>query len=70
MEYLEVIETVIPFVLKRILLGVEDRIYGGLEVTTSATYSVDLAFNMMYQNCFDPYFQNQKDNEDVEAIST
>lgn len=70
MEYLEVIETVIPFVIKRVLLGVEDKIYGGLEVSTSATYAVDLAYNMMYQKCFDPYFQNQKDNEDVEATST
>lgn len=29
MEYLEIIESIVPYVIKRIMMGVEDHIYAG-----------------------------------------
>ncbi|CAD8048477.1 unnamed protein product [Paramecium sonneborni] len=70
MEYLEIIETIIPYVINKILIGVEDKILLNLEITSSASYSLDLAFKMIKQVRFDPSSQNYYDSEDGEPQST
>ncbi|CAD8049652.1 unnamed protein product [Paramecium sonneborni] len=70
MEYLQIVETIMPYVIEKIMTGVEDKIFGSLESQSSASFTVDLAFNMMHQKCFDPYFQNYIEKEDFETQST
>ncbi|CAD8050922.1 unnamed protein product [Paramecium sonneborni] len=70
MEYLHIVENIMPYVINKIMTGVEDKIFESLESQSSATFTVDLAFNMMHQKCFDPYFQNYIEKEDYEAQST
>lgn len=66
MEYLEIIETIIPYVINQILIGVEDKIVQKLEIDLSATYSLDLAFKMLKHVNFDPSFLNYFESEDAE----
>lgn len=48
MEYLEVVEDVIPYILDSILFGVENKIYDRLIRPSSATFAMDLAYDVMY----------------------
>ncbi|CAK72174.1 unnamed protein product (macronuclear) [Paramecium tetraurelia] len=70
MEYLEIVETIIPFLINKIMTQIEDNIFASLESQSSASYTVNLAFNVMHQKCFDPYFQNDIEIEDFESKST
>ncbi|CAD8053800.1 unnamed protein product [Paramecium primaurelia] len=70
MEYLEIVETIMPYLINKIMTGVEDKIFESLESQSSASFAANLAYNMMHQKCFDPYFQNYNEQEDFEAQST
>ncbi|CAD8141867.1 unnamed protein product [Paramecium octaurelia] len=66
MEYLEIIETIIPYVINQILMGVEDKIVQKLEIDSSASYSLDLAFKILKHVAFDPTSQNYSEQEEGE----
>ncbi|CAD8046360.1 unnamed protein product [Paramecium primaurelia] len=70
MEYITIVETIIPFLINKIMITIEDKIFANLQSQSSASFTINMAFNMMHQQCFDPYFQNYIEQEDYDPKSS